>query len=65
MLSGVISYDACKRLKKEYGHTHTQFHTVNLFQIINTLKPVLKRNLKGPEHFSAEARCPFNQDILG
>jgi hypothetical protein len=27
-------------------------------------KTCLKRNLKGPEHFSAEARFPFNQGIL-
>jgi hypothetical protein len=27
-------------------------------------KTYLKRNLKGPEHFSAEARFPFNKDIL-
>jgi hypothetical protein len=30
----------------------------------NTVKPVLKGNLKGPEHFSAEARFLFNQGIL-
>jgi hypothetical protein len=29
-----------------------------------TVKPVLKRNLKGPEHFSAKARFPFNQGTL-
>jgi hypothetical protein len=27
-------------------------------------KTCLKRNLKGPEHFFAEARCPFNKGIL-
>jgi hypothetical protein len=27
-------------------------------------KTCLKRNLKGAEHFSAEARFPFNQGIL-
>jgi hypothetical protein len=27
-------------------------------------KTCLKRNLKGPEHFSAEARFPFNQGML-
>jgi hypothetical protein len=27
-------------------------------------KTCLKRNLKGPEHFSVEARFPFNQGIL-
>jgi hypothetical protein len=27
-------------------------------------KTCLKRNVKGPEHFSAEARFPFNQGIL-
>jgi hypothetical protein len=27
-------------------------------------KTCLKRNLKGPENFSAEARFPFNQGIL-
>jgi len=27
-------------------------------------KTCLKRNLKGPEHFSAKARFPFNQGIL-
>jgi hypothetical protein len=27
-------------------------------------KTCLKRNLKGPEHFSAEVRFPFNQCIL-
>jgi len=27
-------------------------------------KTCLKRNLKGPEHFSAKARFPFNQGTL-
>jgi hypothetical protein len=27
-------------------------------------KTCLKRNLKGPEHFSGEARFPFNQGML-
>jgi hypothetical protein len=27
-------------------------------------KTCLKRNLKGPEHFSAETRFPFNQGVL-
>jgi hypothetical protein len=27
-------------------------------------KICLKRNLKGPEHFSAQARFPFNRGIL-
>jgi hypothetical protein len=27
-------------------------------------KTCLKQNLKGPEHFFAEARFPFNQAIL-
>jgi hypothetical protein len=27
-------------------------------------KTCLKLNLKGPEHFSAEARFPFNQGIV-
>jgi hypothetical protein len=27
-------------------------------------KICLKRNLKAPEHFTAEARFPFNQGVL-
>jgi hypothetical protein len=35
-----------------------------LLQIYYYSKTCLKRNLKGPENFSAEAMFPFNQDIL-
>jgi hypothetical protein len=37
---------------------------VGLFTVIKYSKTCLKRNLKGPEHFSAEARFLFNQGIL-
>jgi hypothetical protein len=33
-------------------------------QLAHYSKTFLKRNLKGPEHFSAEARSAFNQDTL-
>jgi len=32
--------------------------------VSDTVKTCLKRNLKGPEHFSAKVRFPFNQGTL-
>jgi hypothetical protein len=46
------------RSKTEYSDIGTR----DLPQFMNS-KTCLKRNLEGPEHFSAEARFPFNQGI--
>ena len=37
---------------------------VNPVAVNKYSKTCLKRNLKGPEHFSAKARFPFNQGAL-
>jgi len=42
---------------REYVNAHRISET-------NTVKPVLNGISKGPEHFSAKARFPFNQGTL-